>query len=160
MRAGVIRRYGPPEVLEYSEWPDPQAEPGLCLVRVKAIGVNFADLLQRMGLDPGTPKPPFTPGYEVAGIVERAPDNCGFKSGERVVALTHFNGYVEMAAFPSAAMFVLPPRMTFEEAAAVPVNYLTAYHAMFEMGNLREGDRIALKDPSGASLNVRLSSAQ
>src|ERR1700694_3042926 len=102
MRAGVIRRYGPPEVLEYSEWPDPQAEPGLCLVRVKAIGVNFADLLQRMGLYPGTPKPPCVAGFEVAGIVERGPENCGFKTGDRVVAMTRFNGYVEMAACQSA----------------------------------------------------------
>ena len=149
MHAAVIGRYGDPDVLEYREWPEPQAEPGKCLVRVKAIGINFADLLQRMGLYPGTPKPPFIPGFEVAGVVERATENCGFKSGDRVVAMTRFNGYAEVAACPVAAMFPLPARMTFEEAAAIPVNYLTAYHAMFEMGNLREGDRILIHGAAG-----------
>lgn len=149
MRAAVIRRYGAPEVFECQEWPEPQLEAGKCLVRVKAIGINFADLMQRMGLYPGTPKPPFVPGFEVAGVVERAAQNCGFKPGDRVVAMTRFNGYVELAACDAAAMFALPPKMSFEEAAAIPVNYLTAYHSMFEMGNLRGGDRILIHGAAG-----------
>ena len=69
MRALVVRRYGPPEVFESRQVPDPQPKPGEVLIRVKAIGVNFADLLQRMGLYPDTPKPPFVPGLEIAGVV-------------------------------------------------------------------------------------------
>ena len=65
MRALVVRRYGPPEVFESQQVPDPQAKAGEVLIRVKAIGVNFADLLQRMGLYPGTPKPPFIPGWRL-----------------------------------------------------------------------------------------------
>lgn len=149
MHAAVIRRYGAPEVFEYKEWPEPQLEAGKCLVRVKAIGINFADLLQRMGLYPGTPKPPFVPGFEVAGVVERAAQNSGCKLGDRVVAMTRFNGYVELAACDAESVFPLPPRMTFEEAAAIPVNYLTAFHAMFEMGNLRGGDRILIHGAAG-----------
>jgi NADPH:quinone reductase-like Zn-dependent oxidoreductase len=149
MRAAVVRRYGAPEVFEYREWPEPALEPGKCLVRVKAIGINFADLLQRMGLYPGTPKPPFVPGFEVAGVVERAGEKSGCKPGDRVMAMTHFNGYVELAACPAAAVFPVPPKMTFEEAVAIPVNYLTAYHSMFEMGNLREGDRILVHGAAG-----------
>ena len=71
MRALVVRRYGPPEVFESRQVPDPQPKPGEVLIRVKAIGINFADLLQRMGLYPGTPKPPFVPGLEIAGVVEK-----------------------------------------------------------------------------------------
>ena len=149
MRAAVVRRYGAPEVLECKEWPEPELEAGKCLVRVKAIGINFADLLQRMGLYPGTPKPPFIPGFEVAGVVERAAQNSGCKPGDRVVAMTRFNGYVELASCDAAGVFPLPAKMTFEEAAAIPVNYLTAYHAMFEMGNLRGGDRILIHGAAG-----------
>ena len=71
MRAMVVRRYGPPEVFESQEVPDPQPKPGEVLIRVKAVGINFADLLQRMGIYPGTPKPPFVPGIEIAGVVEK-----------------------------------------------------------------------------------------
>src|SRR5271169_6567696 len=105
MRAMVVKRYGPPEVFESREVPDPQPKPGEVVIRVKAVGVNFADLLQRMGLYPGTPKPPFVPGFEVAGVVERAGEKSGCKPGDRVVAMTHFNGYVELAACPAAAVF-------------------------------------------------------
>ena len=80
MRAMVVRRYGPPEVFEARQVPDPQPKPGEVLIRVKAIGVNFADLLQRMGLYPDTPKPPFVPGLEIAGVVEKVIE--GARRGE------------------------------------------------------------------------------
>src|SRR6202046_3394895 len=67
MRAMVVKRYGNPDVLEMRELPDPQLKSGEVLIRVKAVGVNFADLMQRMGIYPGVPKPPFVPGFEVAG---------------------------------------------------------------------------------------------
>ena len=67
MRAMVVRRFGPPDVFEWREAPDPQPGPGDMLIRVKCVGINFGDLLQRMGLYPGTPRPPFIPGMEVAG---------------------------------------------------------------------------------------------
>src|SRR5271168_2896976 len=71
MLALVVGRYGPPEVFELREMPDPQAKAGEVLIRVKSIGGNFADLLQRMGLYPKTPNPPFVPGLEIAGVVEK-----------------------------------------------------------------------------------------
>src|SRR2546422_7833462 len=100
MRAMVVRRYGPPEVFEYSEVPDPQPAAGQVLVRVRAVGVNFADLLQRMGIYPGTPKLPFIPGFEVAGIVEQVssstqPPASDLAPGARVVALATFSAYAE-----------------------------------------------------------------
>src|ERR1700739_751362 len=82
MRAMVVRRDGPPEVFESREVPAPQPKPGEVLIRVKAVGVNFADLLQRMGVYPGTPKPPFVPGIEIAGVVEKVAEG-GKGEGEQ-----------------------------------------------------------------------------
>ena len=146
MRTMVIGRYGPPEVFEVRESPEPTPKAGEVLVRVHAVGVGFADLMQRMGIYPGTPKPPFVPGLEVAGVVERVsagpPGDRQLQVGERVVALPKFSGYAERVAAPAERIFRLPERISFEEAAAIPVNYLTAYHTMFVMGNLQPGDCI------------------
>src|SRR5580698_2806010 len=155
MRAMVVRRYGPPEVFESKEVPDPQPKAGEVLIRVKAVGVNFADLLQRMGLYPGTPKPPFVPGLEVSGVVEKVVEGGKtgesepLKPGDAVTALTHFNAYAEWASVSSRAVFRLPAGMPFDDAAAIPVNYLTAYHSMFAMGNLQPGDRILIHGAAG-----------
>ena len=136
--------------------PDPQPKPGEVLIRVKAIGVNFADLLQRMGFYPGTPKPPFVPGIEIAGVVEKnveggktGPRATPLRPGDAVVAFTQFNAYAEWVAVPANQVYRLPPGMPFEDAAAIPVNYLTAYHSMFTMGNLQPGDRILIHGAAG-----------
>lgn len=159
MRAMVVGRYGPPDVFESREMPDPQPGPGEVLIRVKAIGVNFADLLQRMGIYTGTPKPPFVPGLEISGVVEKAADRTAdsgrsddaesFRPGDAVAAFTSFNAYAEWAAVPSRSVFRLPPAISFDDAAAIPVNYLTAYHSMFAMGNLQPGDRILIHGAAG-----------
>lgn len=155
MRAVVVRRYGPPETLEVQQVSDPQPRPGEVLIRVRAIGVNFADLLQRIGIYPGAPKPPFVPGLEIAGVVEKAiegprqPDDERVQPGDAVAAITHFNAYAEWAVVPAKHLYRLPPGMKFEEGAAIPVNYLTAYHSMFAMGNLQAGDRILIHGAAG-----------
>jgi len=153
MRAIVVGRYGPPEVFEVRESPEPTPKPAEALIRVHAVGVGFADLMQRMGVYPGTPKPPFVPGLEVAGVVERGPANSlgdrPLQVGDRVVALPKFSGYAERVAAPAERVFRLPAGICFEEAAAIPVNYLTAYHTMFVMGNLQPGDRILVHGVAG-----------
>src|SRR5579862_9054230 len=156
MRAIVVRRYGPPDVFELQQLPDPQPKPGEVLIRVKAIGVNFADLMQRMGIYPGTPKPPFVPGLEIAGVVEKiAPSGkpgeeaATLRAGDAVTAFTNFGAYAEWAAVPASQVHRLPPGMRFEDGAAIPANYLTAYHAMFTMGNLQPGDRILIHGAAG-----------
>ncbi len=161
MRAMVVRRYGPPEVFESQEVPDPQPKAGEVLIRVKAIGVNFADLLQRMGIYPGVPKPPFVPGFEIAGVVEKVADGAKtapatgsgegepLRPGDAVAAFTRFNAYAGWAAVPAATVYRLPAGMPFEDGAALPVNYLTAYHSMFTMGNLQPGDRILVHGAAG-----------
>jgi NADPH:quinone reductase-like Zn-dependent oxidoreductase len=156
MRAMVVRKHGPPEVLELGQFPDPQPKSGEVVVRVRAVGVNFGDLLQRMGLYPGAPKPPFIPGLEVAGVVEKTAETARspaarqpLEPGEAVAALTRFNAYAEWVTVPSEFAYRLPQGMTFEDAAAIPVNYLAAYHAMFFMGNLQPGDRLLIHGAAG-----------
>jgi NADPH:quinone reductase-like Zn-dependent oxidoreductase len=155
MRTIAIKRFGAPSMLEVREAPDPQLKPGEILIRVKTVGVNFADLLQRMGLYPGIPKPPFVPGLEVAGLVEkvadggRAGDGEPLRVGDAVVAVTHFNAYAEWVAVRAGHVYKLPPTMTFEDGAAFFVNYVTAYHSMFQMGNLQAGDRILIHSAAG-----------
>jgi NADPH:quinone reductase-like Zn-dependent oxidoreductase len=155
MRAAVIRRYGTPDVFAVQDVPDPQPKPGEILVRVKTIGVNFADLLQRIGVYPTAPKPPFVPGLEVAGIVEKVADGArsndenSFRPGDAVAALTNFNGYAEWVTIPAGLAFRLPAGMGFDDAAAIPVNYLTAYHSIVTMGNLLPGDRILIHGAGG-----------
>jgi NADPH:quinone reductase-like Zn-dependent oxidoreductase len=155
MRAAVIRRSGAPEVFEIQERPNPQPEPGEVLIRVKASGVNFADILQRIGIYPRTPKPPFVPGLEVAGVVEKVgeagkpADATDLRPGDAVVALTNFNAYAEWVTTPARLAFRIPAGMGFDEAAAIPVNYLTAYHSIVMMGNMLPGDRILIHGAAG-----------
>jgi synaptic vesicle membrane protein VAT-1 len=156
MRALVVRRYGSPEVFETQQVPDPQPKSGEVLIRVKAVGVNFADLMQRMGMYPGTPKPPFVPGLEIAGVVEKvveAPgrrgDSDGLKPGDAVMAMPHFGAYAEWVSVPASSVYPIPAGMPFDMAAAFSVNYVTAYHAMFTMGNLQPGDRVLIHSAAG-----------
>ena len=155
MRVVAVKRYGDPEVLEAREMPDPQVNSGEVLIRVKAAGVNFADLMQRMGIYPGVPKPPFVPGFEVAGVVEKvgdggkSGDGDTFRPGDAVCAITQYNAYAQWVAVPARQVYRLPAGMPFEDGAALPVNYLTAYHAMFAMGNLQSGDRILIHGAAG-----------
>jgi synaptic vesicle membrane protein VAT-1 len=151
MRSVWIVRTGPPEVLEVREGPDPAPRPGEVLVRVRASGVNFADCMARMGLYPDAPPRPCVVGYEVAGTVERLGSGVdgGLVPGQRVVALTRFGGYAEAVSVPQAQVFPLPESMSFEEGAAVPVNYLTAVLMLRHFGNVREGDTVLVHAAAG-----------
>src|ERR1700735_5176074 len=120
MRAMVVKRYGNPDVLKMRELPDPQLNPGEILIRVKAVGVNFADLMQRMGIYPGVPKPPFVPGFEAAGVVEkvtggrRAAEGGPVRPGGGVGAINQYNAYAEGVAVPGRQVYRLPSGMPFE----------------------------------------------
>ena len=155
MRVVAVKRYGDPEVLEVREMPDPQVNSGEVLIRVKSVGVNFADLMQRMGIYPGVPKPPFVPGFEVAGVVEkvgdggRSGDSVDFRPGDAVCAITQYNASAQWVAVSARQVYRLPAGMPFEDGAALPVNYMTAYHAMFAMGKLQSGDRILIHGAAG-----------
>src|ERR1700710_2331073 len=124
MRQVVITRHGPPDVLRLRQAPDPAPGPGEVRIAVRAIGVNFADILARVGLYPDAPKPPCVVGYEVAGVIDAVgPGTRDRHEGDRVMALTHFGGYADAVVVPAALTFPTPPRLTDVEAAAVPVSY-------------------------------------
>ena len=150
MKVIQVRKYGEPEVLELSERADPTPAPGQVVVRVHAAGINFADILMRLGLYPGTPKPPFTPGIEAAGSVEAVGEGVDrLRVGERVIAFTFTGAYAEKIAVPAQRALPFPEGMTFEDAAALPVNYLTAYQALTYMAHLRAGERVLIHAAAG-----------
>ncbi|MBI4462192.1 MAG: zinc-binding dehydrogenase [Acidobacteria bacterium] len=150
MRAVFAKRYGPPEVLELRELPDPTPHEGQMRVRVAASGINFADLLMRLGLYPGTPKPPFIPGLELAGTIEAVGAGvAASRIGERVLTMMHTGAYADQVVIPAERAVPIPPAMSFAEAAALPVNYLTAYHALIHMAGLRAGERVLIHAAAG-----------
>lgn len=150
MRSVWITRPGGPEVLEVRETPDPVPGPGEVRVRVRAAGVNFAEVMARMGLYPDAPKLPAVVGYEVAGEVDAVGDGVAAPAvGSRVLGLTHFGGHAEMVVVPALQAVPMPDGMTFEEGAALPVNYVTAYHMLFEVGHLREGQSLLVHMAAG-----------
>lgn len=150
MRAVVLTGTGGPEVLKVQERPDPVAGPGQIRIAVRAAGINFADTLARVGLYPDAPKTPCVLGYEVAGEVESVGEGVGeFELGDRVVAGTRFGGQAELVAVDAAQAMPLPDRLSFEQGAAFPVNYGTAYAALVLMGGIREGDRVLIHAAGG-----------
>ena len=150
MRAVWITRHGGPEVLEVRETPDPMPGPGQVRVRVKAAGLNFAELMARMGLYPDAPRPPAVVGYEVAGVVDAVGTGVSTPSpGDRVLALVRFGGHAEAVVLPWAHALPMPAGMTFEQAAALPVNYATAYHALFRVGHLSRGQSVLVHMAAG-----------
>jgi NADPH:quinone reductase-like Zn-dependent oxidoreductase len=150
MRAVVTTRHGGPEVLEVQERPDPEAGPGDVRIAVRAAGINFADLMARSGIYPDAPRPPCVVGYEVAGEVDAVGEGVeGLSPGDRVLAGTRFGGYAECVAVPAEQVLPLPDGLSYEEGAAFPVNYGTAYAGVVVMGGLREGDRLLIHAAAG-----------
>src|SRR3989441_8783455 len=127
MRQIVTTRNGGVEVLKVEEAHDPQPAKGQVVIRVKAAGLNFADILARQGLYPDGPKKPCVMGYEVSGIVEAIGDGVDHTwVAKSVIALTRFGGQAELVVAPVTQIFAKPERLSFAQAAAIPVNYLTA----------------------------------
>jgi NADPH:quinone reductase-like Zn-dependent oxidoreductase len=150
MKAVVLTGTGGYDVLQVQERPDPAVGPGEVRIAVKAAGINFADTMARVGLYPDAPKPPCVLGYEVAGEVESLGDGVtDHKIGERVIAGTRFGGQAELVTVPADQALPLPDELSFEQGAAFPVNYGTAYAALIMMGSLREGDRVLIHAAGG-----------
>ncbi len=150
MRALVITKHGPPEVLQVQDRADPEPGPGQVRVRVRAAGINFADLMARVGLYPDSPKPPCVVGYEIAGEVESVGKGVdGISPGDRVMGGTRFGGHAELAVTGADALQPLPEGWSYEEGAALPVNYATAYAGLIRYGALREGERVLIHAAAG-----------
>ena len=150
MRAVVITKHGGPGVLAVEERPDPDLGPGEVRIAVAAAGVNFADVMARMGLYPDAPKTPCVVGYEVAGtILELGEGVEDLSHGQRVVAGTLFGGYASQAVVSAGNVLGLADGLTFEQGAAIPVNYATAWAGLIGYGNLGEGERVLIHSAGG-----------
>jgi NADPH:quinone reductase-like Zn-dependent oxidoreductase len=151
MRAVVITKHGPPSVLQVQDRPDPgPPAAGQVRIAVRAAGVNFADHLARVGLYPDAPKLPCVVGYEVAGTIEAVGDGVDpTRVGQRVLAGTRFGGYAEIVNAGVDDTVPLPDSMSFEQGAAVPVNYATAWAGLQGYGSLRAGEQVLVHAAAG-----------
>lgn len=145
-----IPKIGEPDVLELREAPDPEPAPGEVRVRVEASGINFADILARMGLYPDAPKLPAVVGYEVAGTVDGIGEGVeDVREGDRVVCMTRFGGYATVVCAPHGSVRRMPEKLSFEGAASIPVNYLTAWLMLVRLGNVRRGEKVLVHACAG-----------
>jgi len=147
MKAIVLDQPGEADVLRYDDAPDAQASPGELLVRVRATAVNRADILQRRG--GYAPPPGASPilGLELAGeVVQPAGE---WRPGDRVMAVVTGGGYAELAVVPPGMAIRIPDRFSFEQAAAIPEAFLTAFLNLFTLGRLQSGETVLIH--AGAS---------
>ena len=150
MRQIWITKTGRPETLVVKEAPDPEPRAGEVRIRVEAAGVDFADILGRMGIYPDLPPVPVVAGYEVGGRVDAvgADVNPGW-IGREVFAATRFGGYSDIVCVPEKQVFARPAGMSVEEGAAIPVNYLTAWQLVVVMGGLKRGETVLVHSAGG-----------
>lgn len=150
MRAIWITKPGGLDVLEVRETPDPTPGPGEVRVKVRAAGLNFAEVMARQGLYPDAPKTPSIVGYEAAGVIDMLGEGVTAPAvGTRVMALSRFGAHSDTLVVPAAQALPIPDEMTFEEAAAIPVVYLTAYHMLFRVANLRPKGKVLIHMAAG-----------
>ena len=154
MRQIVMTKNGGVEVLKLHESDDPQPGKREVKISVKAAGINFADILARKGIYPDAPKKPCVVGYEVSGLIESVGEGVDPSMvGNSVIAVLRFGGYAEKVIAPASYVFEKPGSLSFEQGAAVPVNYLTAYQLLIVMGGLKRGDRLLIHNAgSGVGL--------
>jgi NADPH:quinone reductase-like Zn-dependent oxidoreductase len=154
MRAVVITKHGGPGVLKVQERPDPALGPGEVRIDVAAAGINFADIMARLGFYPDAPKTPCVVGYEVAGTILELGEGAStpahpLSHGQRVVAGTEFGGYASQVVVSAADIVPLPDELTFEQGAAIPVNYGTAWMGLVGFGSLKPGERVLIHAAAG-----------
>jgi NADPH:quinone reductase-like Zn-dependent oxidoreductase len=150
MRQIVIVKHGAPEVLECREAAEPAPGEAEVRIAVRAVGVNFADVMARLGLYPDAPKPPVVVGYEVAGVIDAVGSGVTrFRVGDRALALTRFGGYATSVVVPEALVFLTPATLSDIDAAAVPVNYLTALIALYRLANVSRAEAVLIYGAGG-----------
>jgi tumor protein p53-inducible protein 3 len=150
MKAVLMKGWGGSDVLYIGECPDPVPGDGDLLVRVRATALNRADLLQRRGLYPPPQGVSEILGLEMAGEVVAVGKQCkGWRPGDRVCALLPGGGYAQLAVVPAAMAMRLPDSFSYEQGAAIPEVFLTAYLNLFWMGGLKAGKRVLIH--AGAS---------
>ena len=139
-----------PNSLEVRETEDPEPKPGQVRIRVRAAGLCFAEVMAAQGLYPGAPRFPAVLGYEAAGVIDKAGDGVDERRvGSHVVVLASFGAHSDVLCVPDGQAFAIPHGKDFTEAAAIPVNYLTAYHILFRTAAIRPGERVLIHMAAG-----------
>src|SRR5438270_13786158 len=147
MRAVTIKD----KSLSVEDHPDPTPGAGECLVRVKAAGLNGADMMQRRGLYPAPPgSPPDIPGLELAGeVAERGPGAERFADGDRVMAIVGGGGQAELAVVHERQLMPVPASLDWAAAGGLPEVFTTAHDALFTQAGLQAGERLLVHGGAG-----------
>lgn len=146
----VVTHYGGPEVLERVEEDCPEPKPGEVRVRVLAAGVSLPDVMMREGIHPEKPTPPFTPGWDLVGVVDRLGANVdGFEPGDRVMALPITGAYAEYVCLPREELVAVPPELDPAQAVCLGLNYVTAYQMLHRAARVRPGQSVLVHGASG-----------
>ena len=150
MKSVILTKYGAPEVLEVKEFSDPQPLDNQVRVKVHYAGINFAEIMARMKLYPGGPKPGSVLGGEVSGIIDKlGKDVKDLSIGDKVMGLSLSGSYSSHVCIDESSIIPLPDNFKLDEAAAFPVAYITAYMMIFDMGNLQDGDTFLIHGAGG-----------
>ena len=150
MRKIVYTRAGGVETIEIVEDSAPVPKSGQVCVRIHRAGINFAELMMRQGLYGSSPDFPFTPGYEASGVVIGVGDQVDtLKEGDRVLAMTGFGGYSEKVCLEAKRVIPIPDSVSFDQAAAIPVTYGTAFHMLVHLGRISKGDSVLIHHAAG-----------
>lgn len=150
MRAVVVERFGASEVLGVRELPAPEPAAGEVLIAVRAAGLNFADVMARLGHYAGVMAVPYVGGFEVAGeVVGLGEGATRFRVGDRVAAMVRGGGFAELVTVAETDVIPVPERIDFVQAAAVPVAYATAWAGLLRAANLQPGERVLVLAAAG-----------
>ncbi|MCL4531168.1 MAG: medium chain dehydrogenase/reductase family protein [Chloroflexi bacterium] len=145
----VISHYGDPEVLQVVEDELQEPRPGEVRVKILAAGVAWGDILKRSGLGTGV-RPPFTPGYDIVGKVERLGDDVSsVKVGQMVAALTVFGGYAEYICLPASELVQVPSDLDPAQAVCLVMNYVVAYQMLYRAASVKPGERVLIHSAAG-----------
>ena len=150
MKSVILTKFGGPDVLQVQEFDSPQPKSNEVRIKVHYAGINFAEIMARMKLYPGGPKPPCVLGGEVSGVIDKVGDNVqGLDVGQNVMGLSLNGSYSSQVCMDSSSIIPLPSNFNLDEAAAFPVVYITAYMMMFDLGNLQDGDTFLIHGAGG-----------
>jgi NADPH:quinone reductase-like Zn-dependent oxidoreductase len=150
MKRVIVDHFGGPEVLTVVEDEDPRPGPGDVRVRVLAAGVSFTDAQLRAGTYLGVPKPPFTPGYELVGVVEELGPGCSrLRPGVRVAALTAYGAYAEQVCVPEAEAVEVPDELDPAQVVSLVLTYVTAYQLLHRKARVRSGETVLVHGAAG-----------
>ena len=151
MRAVIVEEFGQPEDLKFKDIPSPEPQPDEVVIDVKAVGVNFVDLLVIAGRYQFLPERPFTPGKLPVGVVSKMGRNVtSLALGDRVVTMAEHGGYAEQVAVRAADCYRLSDSMPFVDAASMALGFDTAWFALHERGRLRKGEVVLVLGATGA----------